>query len=134
MTQKEFENRTDLKVTDEEYKNIEIMYYAVPNMEKDEFCKRWRQCGNNPLTVALAKQATTLNGMLAERNNELDDCHEKNIEIAEFLLGKACAYEDTDFYKQAVKIVGQREVTLRKIKMALPLWKEDMDYITNNLK
>lgn len=62
---------------------------------------------------------------------------DKNIEVSElvdFLIGKACAYEDTDFYKQAVKMVGQREVTLRKIKMALPLWEEDMDYITMNLK
>lgn len=134
MTKFEFEDRTGLKVTDEEYKDIEAMYYAVPNMEKDEFCKRWRQCGNNPLTVALAKQATTLNGMLEERNNELDDCHEKNIEIAEFLLGKACVYKDTDFYNEAIRLIGQRAVTLRKIQMGLPLWEEDINYINNNLK
>lgn len=134
MTKFEFEDRTGLKVTDEEYKNIEIMYYAVPNMEKDEFCKRWRQCGNNPLTIALAKQATTLNGMLEERNNELDDCHDKNSELAEFLLGKACAYKDSDFYNEAIRLIGQKEVTLRKIRMGLPLWEEDINYINNNLK
>ena len=134
MTKFEFEDRTGLKVTDEEYKNIEIMYYAVPNMEKDEFCKRWRQCRNNPLTIALAKQATTLNGMLEERNNELDDCHDKNSELAEFLLGKACAYKDSDFYNEAIRLIGQKEVTLRKIRMGLPLWEEDINYINNNLK
>ena len=77
MTKFEFEDLTGLKVTEEEYKNIEKMYYAVPNMDKHEFCKRWRQAGNNPLTVELAKQATIANGMLEERNNELEDCHNK---------------------------------------------------------
>ena len=134
MTKFEFEDRTGLKVTDEEYNEIESMYMAVPNMEKDEFCKRWRQCGNNPLAKALAKQVNVLNGMLEERNNELDDCHDKMNEIAEFLIGKASAHEDTDLYREAVKIMGQREVTLHKIKMNLPLWEEDVKYINDNLK
>lgn len=55
-------------------------------------------------------------------------------EVAEFLIGKACAYEDTDFYKQAVKLVGQKKVTRMKLEMDLPLWKEDKEYIKENLK
>ena len=134
MTKKEFEERTGLKLTDEKYENIESMYYAVPNIEKDEFCMRWKQCGNKPLTIALAKRTTILNGMLEERNNELEDCHNKNIELAEFLIGKACAYEDKDFYNEAVRLIGQKEVALYKIRMYLPLWEEDINYINNNLK
>lgn len=134
MTKFEFEDRTGLKVTDEEYYEIESMYMAVPNMEKDEFCKRWRQCGNNPLAKELAKQANVLNGMLEERNNEVDDCHDKMNELAEFLIGKASAHEDTDLYREAVKIIGQKAVTLCKIRMNLPLWEEDVKYINDNLK
>lgn len=134
MTHQEFEDRTGLKVTDEEYKDIEAMYYAAPDMEKDEFCKRWRQCGNNPLTLALAKQAITLNGMLEERNNEAEDCHSKMEELAWFLIGKACAYEDIDFYKEAIRIVGLKTAIMHKIKMGYPLWKEDKEYIRENLK
>lgn len=134
MTQKEFEDRTGLKVTSEEYKGIETMYYAVPDMEKDEFCKCWRQCGKNPLALGLTKQATILNGMLEERDNELEDCHDKFNNLAEFLIGKACAYNDRDFYNEAIRLIGKKEVVLRKIKMGLPLWEEDMDYINNNLK
>lgn len=134
MTQKKFEDRTGLKVTNEEYKDIEKMYYAVPDMDKDEFCKRWRQCGNNPLTLGLTKQAVVLNGMLEERNNEVDDCHDKFNDLADFLIGKACAYNDTDFYNEAIKLIGQKAVTLRKVQMGLPLWDEDRNYINNNLK
>lgn len=134
MTHQEFEDRTGLKVTDEEYKGIEQMYYAVPNMDKQEFCKRWVQTGNNPLTIELAKQTILLNGMLEERNNELEDCHSKMEELAWFLIGMAAAYDDIDSYKEAIRIVGHKAAVLHKIKMGYRLWKEDRDYIKNNLK
>ena len=72
--------------------------------------------------------------MLEERNNEVDDCHDKLSELAEFLIGKACAYDDRDFYNEAIRLIGKKEAVLRKIKMGLPLWEEDIDYINNNLK
>lgn len=134
MTKFEFEDRTGLKVTDEEFKGIEAMYYAVPNMQKDEFCKRWRQCGNNPLAVELAKQVTALRGMLDAHRNTEGERDERNSELADFLISKATAYEDSDFYKQAVKMIGQKEVTLRKVKKGLPLWEEDLNYIIKYLK
>lgn len=53
MTQKEFEERTGLKTGVEEYVSIERMYMAAGNMDKDEFCRCWRQTGKNPLTQVL---------------------------------------------------------------------------------
>ena len=134
MTQNEFQDLTGRKVTEEEYQGIEKMYYAVPNMDKHEFCKRWVQTGNSPLTIELAKQATIANGMLEERNNELADCHDKMEELAWFLIGKAAVYDDTDFYNEAIRIVGRKAAVLHKVKMGYPLWKEDREYIKNNLK
>lgn len=134
MTQKEFTDLTGRKVTAEEFRSIEKMYYAVPNMEKQEFCKRWVQTGNNPLTIELTKQTILLSGMLEERNNEAEDCHCKMEELAWFLIGKASAYDDTDFYNEAIRIVGRKAAVLHKVKMGLPLWKEDREYIKNNLK
>ena len=134
MTQQEFQDLTGRKVTAEEFCSIAKMYYAVPNMDKHEFCKRWLQTGNNPLTIELAKQTILLNGMLEERNNEAEDCHSKMEELAWFLIGKACAYEDIDFYKEAIRIVGLKTAIMHKIKMGYPLWKEDKEYIRENLK
>lgn len=134
MTQQEFQDLTGRKVTEEEYKGIEKMYYAVPNMDKHEFCKRWVQTGNNPLTIELTKQVVLLNGMLEERYNEAKDCHSKMEELAWFLIGKSAAYDDTDFYNEAIRIVGRKAAILHKIKMGYPLWKEDREYIKNNLK
>lgn len=134
MTQQEFQDLTGRKVTAEEFCSIENMYYAVPNMDKHEFCNRWVQAGNNPLTIELTKQVVLLNGMLEERNNEAEDCHCKMEELAWFLIGKADAYEDSDFYKEAIRIVGHKAAILHKIKMGYHLWKEDREYIKDNLK
>lgn len=134
MTQKEFTERTGLTVTEEEYKGIEQMYYAVPDMDKDEFCMLYKRVGDNALTIALAGRVRLLDGMFEERNNEAEDCHGKLNDIAEFLIGKACAHDDTDLYTQAIAILGQRAVVVYKVRMGLPLWKEDRDYIKNNLK
>ena len=59
---------------------------------------------------------------------------ERDMELAELLLGKAEAYDDTDFYNQAVNLIGMKEVISAKLRMDLPLWKEDKAYISENLK
>ena len=134
MTQKEFTDRTGLKVTEEEYRGIEAMYYAVPNMEKDEFCLCFKRVGDNALTIAMTNRIHRLTGMLEERENELDDCHGKMNYLAGVLIEKACAYDDTDLYKEAVRILGERAAVLHKIKKGYSLWREDKEYLRNNLK
>ena len=63
-----------------------------------------------------------------------DEKSASNIELAEFLLGKACVYQDTDLYNEAVKLIGIKEVIIKKTRLGLPLWEEDLEYITKNLK
>lgn len=133
MTQKEFEERTGLKTGADEYADIERMYMAAGEMDKDDFCRCWRQTGKNPLTQVLFRQAEVLKGQLAERNNELEDMQQRKVELAEFLIGKACAYEDTDFYREAIKLVGRREVVMMKLRMELPLWEGDRKLVLETL-
>lgn len=118
-----------MKTDADEYADIERMYMAAGEMDKDDFCRCWRQTGKNPLTQVLFRQAEVLKGQLAERNNELEDMQQRKVELAEFLIGKACAYEDTDFYREAVKLVGQRAVVMMKMNMDLPLWEEDKKFV-----
>ena len=64
---------------------------------------------------ALEAQNATLKISMRKRDNDL----------ADFLIGKAHAYDDTDFRNQAVKLVGEVEVVKRTIELGLPLWDED---------
>ena len=134
MTQREFTELTGFVPCSGEWEEIETMYHAVPDMDKKEFCKRWRQCGKNPLVIGLAKQTTHVSNMLEERNDELNACRGRMEELAYFLIGKSCAYDDMDFYGEALSIIGRKEAVLYKVKMGLPLWAEDREYIKKNLK
>lgn len=53
MTKQEFENRTNVQVSSEEYGHIEAVYMAS-DLDKDEFCKMW--CKMNKSRVNKAKE------------------------------------------------------------------------------
>ncbi len=53
MLQKEFEDRTGVKVTTDEYLAIDTVYMAS-DLDKDEFCKMW--CKMNTCRVKSAKK------------------------------------------------------------------------------
>ena len=110
-------------------------------MNKDEFCKEMKvMCAYDvandhiELRQCLKEVGRRVGGMGAELSFLKKAAKKEREELAEFLIGKASAYKDTDFYNKAVKLVGQKEVVIRKIKMELPLWDEDMQYINDNLK
>lgn len=141
MTQKEFEDRTRRLITAEDYHLVENLYMAAGNMGKDEFCKEMRaMCAYDAandhieLRQCLKEVGRRVGGMDAELSFLRKTVSKEREDIAEFLIGKACTYNDTDFYSAAVKLIGQKQVTLCKIKMGLPLWSEDMQYINDNLK
>ena len=141
MTQKEFEARARRLITAEDYHLVESLYMAAGNMDKDEFCKEMRaMCaydGANDhieLRQCLKEIGRRVGGMGAGLSFLRKAINKEREELAEFLIGKASAYNDTDFYSAAVKLIGQKQVTLCKIRMELPLWSEDMQYINDNLK
>lgn len=138
MTREEFTERTGLTPTFEEYQHIEAMYIAAGNMDKDEFCKEFKKHGQSRLLeelfVKIQGQENSINALTERHDDYIKTTAEKDIELAIFLIGKACAYDDIDFYKEAVRLIGQRAVTVHKVRSGLPLWEVDINYIDNNLK
>lgn len=136
MTRKEFEERTRRLITAEDYCLVENLYLAAGNMGKDDFCKEMRaMCaydGSND-HIELRQCLKEIGRHVGAKDAELSflkrTVGERKNELAEFLIGKACAYEDTDLYREAVKLIGQREVILMKLCMDLPLWDEDKAYL-----
>ena len=127
MTQKEFEERTKRTVKAEDYLIIERLYMAT-NMDKDEFCKEFKEMNDSirpGIRQSLREIANRL-GMVEAKNATLEISMRKcNGDLAGFLIGNAHAYDDTDFRNQAVKLVGEVEVVKRTIELGLPLWDED---------
>lgn len=139
MTQKEFEDRTDMKVNANEFDRVHDIYMACgDDVDKDEFCTLWKgeKFGELLNMVTYEKNITEqAYGMAMKKIQNLQGQQAaKSQELAEFLIGKASAYEDTDFYREAVKLIGQREVTLMKLRMDLLLWDEDKAYLKELLE
>ena len=141
MTQKEFEKRTQRLVDAKDYYLVNNLYMAAGNMDKDEFCDEMRRmCAYDGATdqIELRQCLKEIGRHVGVKDAEVSylkkSIADRYHELAEFLIGKACAYNDTDFYHEAVALVGQHEVTRMKIQMDLPLWDEDKKYITGLLE
>lgn len=140
MTQKEFEDRTHRVVKPEDYYLIENLYMAAGNMKKDEFCQEFKaMCAYDyandeiELRQCLREIGRRIGSMDAENRTMKMAMKTRNEELAEFLIGKAHAYNDTDFRKEAVKLIGEAAVVRLTIEMELPLWEEDKKYICSVL-
>lgn len=136
MTHQEFTERTGFTPTNEEYKEIEAMYMAAGDVDKDIFCKAFKKLSSDQYAVVcgMLKTIKVFKGQCEERINEIEDLHCQKSAMADFLIGKAHAYNDSDFRREAVKLIGEKRVVLRTLSMKLPLWDEDIEYIKENIK
>lgn len=125
MTQKEFEERTGLTPTVEEFNYIHAVYMNT-SMDKDEFCKDYKKHGGSKIINDIHAIAVNFKLMNKQKNENID-------EMVALLIGKSRAYDDTDFRKMAVRLVGEHNVVLKTVEMNLPLWEEDKEYIKRNL-
>lgn len=136
MTKQEFEARTGLKVSSEDYARIEKMYMAAGNMDKGMFCAEYKKVGTSVLVTELFRQVLVLKGQLEERNNELDDATQRRADVAEFLVGKAAVHKDDDgedFYRVALRIAGRNACVRTKLEYGYPLNGEDISFLKSLL-
>ena len=125
MTQKEFKDRTGMTVTPEEFDYILWLYMNTP-FDKDKFCADFKEHGKSIIMRAVQTTARAALASVRIKEGQIK-------ELVPVLLGKACAYQDSDFYTEAVRLVGMREVVSTKLRMNLPLWEKDVKYLTGVL-
>lgn len=141
MTRKEFEDRTRRLITAEDYALVENLYMAAGDMGKNDFCDEMRRmCAYDGANdhIELRECLKKIGRYVGARDAEISFLKKRvsngKMELAEFLIGKSRAYEDSDFRRMAVRLAGEREVVLQTIKMGLPLWEEDKEFIKTNLQ
>ena len=139
MTQKEFEDRTNISVKADEFATIHDIYMSCgDDMDKDEFCTLWKGKKFRQLLDRVTYEKKITEDAYTLATNKIKKMQEQqqtlNMDYAEFMLGKAEAYLDSDFRREAVKLIGDEEVVVAKLRMGLPLWEEDKEYIINNIK
>ena len=127
MQKQEFTQRTDIQVSDVEYKEIELMYLEAGNMDKDEFCKDYKEHHDSTLLATFFRQAESL-------KSKLDDMRDERSKLVDFLLDRAQCFGDVELLHKAIQLVGHDKVIKRKIRLGMPLWDEDKEYIVENIK
>lgn len=136
MTQKEFEERTQCAVKAETFAIINQLYMAT-DMDKDEFCKEFKAM-DDPKTGGIRRSLQEIGnrlGALEAINTALKkSMKQRNGDLADILIGKAHAYDDTDLRNESVRLIGEVDVVKRTIELGLPLWDEDRKVILSMIK
>lgn len=136
MTQQEFFERTNIELNAEAYAEVERIYMAAgDDMDKDTFCRLYKRLNTSgyDLALALATAVEAEHAKTGKANETIAAKVLAEFDMAEFLIGKAHAYNDTDFRKQAVRLVSEREVVMITLRLGLPLFEEDTKYISEHL-
>ena len=150
MTQKEFEERTKLNVSQAEYAKIDALYLACgDDIDKDVFCKMYMDFdGRLELMHRIERELQRKKDALHESDLLLKECREIVSDAADAMLeveqglldGEKGEHTTRETFaaslldRKAWWLVGAKEVVLRKIKKGITLNERDMNYISENLK
>lgn len=119
-TQKEFEERTELKLTADNYTEVETCYMNT-DLDKDAFCKLWMK---NPAALKEIEQKTVL----------VRELYEERKCLANFLIEQAEKWSASDLREKAIAMIGEKEYIRRKIAKGYNLWDADKKILDEILR
>lgn len=129
MLQKEFEALTGKKVTAEEYAEIEKVYMAIDNMDKEEFCAAWNEQKFGYIVGELVKSVQELTKWRDHWKKQMDEAEEKAEDAAFVLLN--CANEDMK--EAAIALVGMKTAVRIDLENGFKLSEAERDHLLENL-
>lgn len=141
MLQNEFEERTKLSVTADEFNGINALYMACGDgIDKDVFCKlymtfdgrlellHWIEREHQRMKDALDEHET----MLKEADEIRSDAATEILEISS--MEDCCGHIRKELERTAWWLLGTVEVIKRKVKRGIALTPNEIEYIAENLK
>lgn len=138
MTKQEFITFTGLTPSDEEFATIHRIYMACALLDKYEFCQDYKKHGMSRIVAelldALITEERKSDAIFEKLTATEQTINNRDLDMAQFLLGKAAAYNDPDFEHEALRLVSRNTAILIKAKNGYPMTADDLDYIAQNLK
>lgn len=120
MLQREFEERTGLKLSADGYKEVEECYMNT-DIAKDTFCKLWME---NPTALKEIERKTVL----------VRELYEERKCLANFLIDQAEKWSASDLREKVIAMIGEREYLRIKIARGHNLWEADRKILIDILK
>lgn len=135
MTQKEFEERTGLKLSACEFESVHSIYMAAGDgMDKNEFCKEWKRHGESKLLANIWRELRRQEQVVAGKSKLIELMEADNVKMYDFLLERAQKFGDSELLNMCVQRCGYGYVIRRKLEMGLPLWEADKEWLKGALK
>ena len=131
MLRSEFEERTGLKVTTDEYNEIDIAYMGS-SLEKDDFCKMWKTM-NDVARQQMIYMAKELNEKDKALFTMTKFCKDEKTRLGEFLADEAQKYSSEDARAMAIKEIGFKSYIAYKVSKGYPMWDIDLKDIVEHL-
>lgn len=144
MLQKEFEERTKLCMTEEEFNGVNALYMACgDDIDKDVFCKLYISFdGRLELLHKIERNYQQAKEEIVEKNLLLDEAKEIRDDTADTVIqiekdvlnGESEEYCAGRLNNLAFWLVGKRGAITRKVKQNIQLTSDEVDYVIGNLK
>lgn len=126
MLKQEFEKIAGIQVTDKEYETIEETYLAVPNMQKDEFCKEYVKMKDNHLFKAMMNIIAPLSK--ESRNNK-----SKIKSLAHFMIDESVDDLSVTLRDKAAELIGMKAVIAYNARKKYEFDNDELEFIANQL-
>lgn len=127
MQKIEFEQRTGIQLTDEQYKMVENMYMAAGEIDKDVFCSDYKKHKDSKLLAYFYELYKVWDFNLKRIDESL-------LKVTKFLLKKSREFNDKSMRAEAIDLLGEKMIVKLTIEMNLELWDIDKKYIYDNIK
>lgn len=125
MTQNEFEQRTNMNVTAEEYQKIEKLYMSAGNIDKDTFCKEYKKVASSRIVTELHLQVRMLENQVESLKSDKKQMASDKDELIDFMIEQSEKYSSSELRQRAIELLGAKEYLRRKLERGYNLWELD---------
>lgn len=133
MTQNEFEQRTNMKVTAEEYQKIEKLYMSAGNIDKDTFCKEYKKVASSRIVTELHLQVRMLENQVESLKSDKKQMASDKDELIDFMIEQSEKYSSSELRQRAIELLGAKEYLRRKLERGYNLWELDRQLLVELL-
>lgn len=116
MTQNEFEQRTNMTVTAEEYQKIEKLYMSAGNIDKDTFCKEYKKVASSRIVTELHLQVSMLENQVESLKSDKKQMASDKDELIDFMIEQSEKYGSFELRQRAIELLGAKEYLRRKLE------------------
>ena len=117
-----------------EYETANFIYMMAGEMNKQDFCKEYKEVGSNPLVLTLAEAANSRE--IAYRDKETKERSTAHAILREADGLRAAGHDDSadQLDKIAATLIGRRDCITWKLNKGFALSETDNEYIKDNLR